>query len=175
MAQNISVPDIGDFKDVEVIEVLVKPGDQINKNDPIVTIESDKSSVEIPSHAAGEIKDLKVENSGNDCLDFSFGQYKIENIDLKKCGDKGISVGEKSNAYFNNVKIQETNIGIASKDSSFVEVNNVNIIDTKTCVSAYKKKQEFNFADIKIENMDCFNFENKILTDKGSTVNIENL
>ena len=45
MAQNISVPDIGDFKDVEVIEVLVKPGDQINKNDPIVTIESDKSSL----------------------------------------------------------------------------------------------------------------------------------
>ena len=40
MAQNISVPDIGDFKDVEVIEVLVKPGDQINKNDPIVTIET---------------------------------------------------------------------------------------------------------------------------------------
>ena len=39
MAQNISVPDIGDFKDVEVIEVLVKPGDQINKNDPIVTID----------------------------------------------------------------------------------------------------------------------------------------
>ena len=60
MAQNISVPDIGDFKDVEVIEVLVKPGDQINKNDPIVTIESDKSSLEIPSPAAGEIKDLKV-------------------------------------------------------------------------------------------------------------------
>ncbi|MDC0511365.1 pyruvate dehydrogenase (acetyl-transferring), homodimeric type [Pelagibacteraceae bacterium] len=60
MAQNISVPDIGDFEEVEVIEVLVKPGDQINKNDPIVTIESDKSSVEIPSPSAGEIKDLKV-------------------------------------------------------------------------------------------------------------------
>ena len=60
MAQNISVPDIGDFKDVEVIEVLVKPGDQINKNDPIVTIESDKSSLEIPSPSSGEIKDLKV-------------------------------------------------------------------------------------------------------------------
>ena len=60
MAQNISVPDIGDFKDVEVIEVLVKPGDQISKNDPIVTIESDKSSVEIPSPSGGKIKDLKV-------------------------------------------------------------------------------------------------------------------
>ena len=60
MAQNISVPDIGDFKDVEVIEVLVKPGDKVNKDDPIVTIESDKSSLEIPSPYTGEIKDLKV-------------------------------------------------------------------------------------------------------------------
>ena len=60
MAQNIAVPDIGDFKEVEVIEVLVKPGDQINKNDPVVTIESDKSSVEIPSTETGKIKDLKV-------------------------------------------------------------------------------------------------------------------
>ena len=60
MAQNISVPDIGDFKEVEVIEILVKPGDKVNKNDPIVTIESDKSSVEIPSPSGGEIEDLKV-------------------------------------------------------------------------------------------------------------------
>ena len=60
MTQNISVPDIGDFKDVEVIEVLVKPGDKVEKNDPIVTIESDKSSLEIPSPSTGEIKDLKV-------------------------------------------------------------------------------------------------------------------
>jgi pyruvate dehydrogenase E1 component len=60
MAQNIFVPDIGDFTDVEVIEILVKSGDKINKNDTVVTIESDKSSVEIPSPSSGEIKDLKV-------------------------------------------------------------------------------------------------------------------
>ena len=60
MAQNISVPDIGDFKEVEVIEVLVKPGDLINKNDPIVTIESDKSSVEIPASFDGKVKSVKI-------------------------------------------------------------------------------------------------------------------
>ena len=58
--KNILIPDIGEFDQVEVIEVLVKPGDKVSKNDPIVTIESDKSSLEIPSPSTGEIKDLKV-------------------------------------------------------------------------------------------------------------------
>ena len=49
MAQNISVPDIGDFKDVEVIEILVKPGDQINKNDPIVTIAVSYTHLTLPT------------------------------------------------------------------------------------------------------------------------------
>ena len=49
MSKKLLVPDIGDFEEVEVIELLVKVGDQININDPVVTIESDKSSVEIPS------------------------------------------------------------------------------------------------------------------------------
>jgi len=60
MAKNISVPDIGDFKEVEIIEVLVKPGDEVKKNDPIVTLESDKSSVEVPSPFEGKISELKV-------------------------------------------------------------------------------------------------------------------
>lgn len=60
MATNITVPDIGDFENVEIIEILVKPGDIIKKNDPVVTLESDKSSVEVPSTLAGKISSLKV-------------------------------------------------------------------------------------------------------------------
>tara|TARA_B100001029_G_scaffold160229_1_gene148093 strand:- start:280 stop:1038 length:759 start_codon:yes stop_codon:yes gene_type:complete len=60
MSEKILVPDIGDFENVEVIEVLVKPGDQIKENDPIVTIESDKSSVEIPSTLSGKIDNVEV-------------------------------------------------------------------------------------------------------------------
>ena len=60
MTQNISVPDIGDFKDVEVIEVLVSEGQMLKKNDPLITIESDKSSVEIPSNSDGRVKTLKL-------------------------------------------------------------------------------------------------------------------
>ena len=60
MSEKLLVPDIGEFEKVEIIELLVKAGDQISLNDPVVTIESDKSSVEIPSPEAGKIKDLKV-------------------------------------------------------------------------------------------------------------------
>ena len=56
----IKVPNIGDFKDVEVIEVLVTEGQSIKKNDALITIESDKSSVEIPSNLEGKIKNLKI-------------------------------------------------------------------------------------------------------------------
>ena len=56
----IKVPNIGDFKDVEVIEVLVSEGQTLKKNDPLITIESDKSSVEIPSNLNGKIKTLKL-------------------------------------------------------------------------------------------------------------------
>ena len=60
MATKISVPDIGDFEKVEIIEVLVKAGDIIKKNDPVVTLESDKSSVEVPSPFSGKISSLSV-------------------------------------------------------------------------------------------------------------------
>ncbi|WP_374668377.1 dihydrolipoyllysine-residue acetyltransferase [Ramlibacter sp.] len=57
---SIVVPDIGDFKDVAVIELLVKPGDAIQVEQSLITVESDKASMEIPSSAAGTLKELKV-------------------------------------------------------------------------------------------------------------------
>jgi pyruvate dehydrogenase E1 component len=96
MAQNISVPDIGDFDSVEIIEILVKVGDQINKNDPIVTLESDKSSVEVPSPFNGKVLELsvkigdkvskgsllaKLENGSSDSVE---KKEKSKNIPLKE-------------------------------------------------------------------------------------------
>ena len=60
MSEKLLVPDIGDFEEVEVIEILAKEGDQLNINDPVITIESDKSSVEIPSTIAGKIEKVEV-------------------------------------------------------------------------------------------------------------------
>jgi pyruvate dehydrogenase E2 component (dihydrolipoamide acetyltransferase) len=59
-AQTVPVPDIGDFKEVEVIEVLVKPGDKVAREQSLITLESDKATMEIPSPDAGVVKELKV-------------------------------------------------------------------------------------------------------------------
>ena len=57
---NIIVPDIGDFDTVEIIEILVAIGDTVQKEDSLITLESDKASMDIPSSAAGVIKEIKV-------------------------------------------------------------------------------------------------------------------
>jgi pyruvate dehydrogenase E2 component (dihydrolipoamide acetyltransferase) len=58
--KNIVVPDIGDFEGVEVIEIMVSPGDTINVEDPLVSLESDKAAMEIPSPLAGTIREVKI-------------------------------------------------------------------------------------------------------------------
>ena len=57
---DIKVPDIGDFTDVEVIEVMVKPGDPVRVDDSLITIESDKASMEVPATEAGVVKEIRV-------------------------------------------------------------------------------------------------------------------
>ena len=56
----MKVPDIGDFKDVPVIEIFVKPGDSVKPEDALVTLESDKATMDVPAPSAGVVKELKV-------------------------------------------------------------------------------------------------------------------
>src|SRR5688572_23294654 len=56
----VKVPDIGDYKDVPVIEVFVKPGDSVNAEESLITVESDKATMEVPSPTSGTVKELKV-------------------------------------------------------------------------------------------------------------------
>ncbi len=83
----IKVPNIGDFKNVEVIEVLVSEGQSIKKNDALITIESDKSSVEIPSNLDGKIQNLKIKVgdkvSEGDIILTIKSASKVKNEDVK--------------------------------------------------------------------------------------------
>src|SRR5690606_6437332 len=60
MATEITVPDIGDFKDVEVIDVLVKPGDKVDAETPLLTLETEKATMDVPSTSAGIVKSVAL-------------------------------------------------------------------------------------------------------------------
>ena len=107
-----------------------------------------------------EIKNMLIMNSQNDCADFSFGNYILDEIDLSNCGDKGISVGEKSSMLINNIKVDNTSIGIASKDSSITKIKNASFLNTELCLSAYRKKIEFSKGKFILQNINCNNVKN---------------
>ena len=93
--KEIKVPNIGEFKDVEVIEVLISNGQSVSKNDPLITIESDKSSVEIPSSFEGKVKSVNIKvgdkvSEGDEILE-------LEVIENKKTGEIKIEKTEISN------------------------------------------------------------------------------
>ena len=99
----ILVPDMGDFKDVEVIEVLVKEGQQIKKNDSLITLESDKSSVEVPSTHEGIVEKIKIKvgnkvNQGDLIL-----SLKSEN----KTEEKKISVNKEQMPLHHLIEIHQ--------------------------------------------------------------------
>ena len=101
MAQDILVPNIGDFKDVEIIEILVKEGDTVSKGDPMITIESDKSSVEVPSSHSGTIEKLHIKigdkvSEGSLIASLSgSGEKQIEKIEETKTIEKEVFNSEE--------------------------------------------------------------------------------
>ena len=97
----IKVPNIGDFKDVEVIEVLVKEGDEVKKNDPLITIESDKSSVEIPSTVDGKIIKLNLKIGDKVSEGDNILQIEINTKSNEK-PSKNIEVKKEEKEYYQN-------------------------------------------------------------------------
>ncbi len=119
-----------------------------------------------------EFENISIMNAFNDCIDFSNGIYFVKHSSLESCGDKGISAGEKTTANFENINISNASIGIATKDSSNVKVNKSQISNTKICLSVYKKKQEFNGANLQILNSRCQNYHIKTDVDNNSILNL---
>jgi hypothetical protein len=122
-----------------------------------------------------EIKKINVNVAGNDCSDFSYGNYNVYFANLNSCGDKAISIGENSKFISNKVKLKNSIIGIATKDSSSAYFKNVDMLNMKTCVTAYKKKQEFNGGNLTVDNLSCETFKDIQVKDNYSEIFIKNL
>lgn len=86
---------------------------------------------------------------------FSYGSYKILEANLSSCGDKGMSVGEKSKIYVEKLVTESSNIGVAVKDSSRADINFFKSTNDSFCISSYRKKQEFSSAKINISQIVC--------------------
>ena len=128
MSEKLLVPDIGDFENVEVIELLVKPGDTIKKNDPVVTIESDKSSVEIPSTISGKIDSIHVKvgdkvSKGDLLLSLSNSTKSPPESNLHKDTENIIKQAEEAMAVN---KEEQVNVSepVKEKKQSIIQVTN---------------------------------------------------
>ena len=84
---------------------------------------------------------VKINYAKNDCIDYSSGTYTINYADLNGCLDKGVSVGEKSNLSVKKLKIRNSKIGIAVKDSSSAKVNIYSANEISQCAMSYRKKK----------------------------------
>ena len=106
---------------------------------------------------------------GNDGIDISGSKVNLDNIKIYKAGDKAISVGEKSNLIASDIYLQDSYIGIASKDLSKVKVKDLNTNGVTFCLAAYKKKSEYGpgFIEINLPKKDC---KSKFLLETGSSI-----
>ena len=114
-----------------------------------------------------KINKIEVSNSGNDCLDLSSGEYKINSLNVNNCSDKGISVGEASISNFSSIDISNVKVGVASKDSSLIKIDEGIVNGYLTCLAIYRKKQEFMGAIVEVSNEICPNKD--ILVQKNSS------
>ena len=121
------------------------------------------------------INNLSIKDSKNDCIDFSYGSYEIINSKIENCGDKAISIGEKSNVKISSSNIKNSNYGIASKDSSNVFIKNTNIKNTKFCLAAYRKKQEFSGSIVDTDEIKCDNYSKTFQVDVHSRISKRNV
>lgn len=116
------------------------------------------------------INKIVINEALNDCADFSYGIYKIEYISVTNCGDKGISIGEKSKSHINISNIKKSNIGISVKDYSTLNLKSFESVDTKFCLEAKQKKQEFGGSKIIVISQNC---DSHISLDSNSLIKIK--
>lgn len=120
--------------------------------------------------STGIVTQTVFTNIGNDAIDFSGSEIFIENTQIIGASDKGISGGENSSLKVKGVKISNSNIGIASKDLSVVEVADSEITDCNYGLVLLQKKPEYGPARIVLKNTLIVNPKQKFLIEKGSVI-----
>jgi len=170
MITQIIVPDIGDFRDFEIIEILVKSGDVVKKNDSIVTLENDNSSMEVPSPFAGKISILKVKlgdkvSKGSVLALIESGEkIKEESIKQKKENAKLTTKKEKEILPETEKIIEEAESTIIQKLTKEPTIQEYEISDILSAVDSI----------FKIEKKKSKTVEKKSSADKDDILTLNN-
>ena len=120
----------------------------------------------------GSILSSKFLMSKNDAIDFSGSEVKLEDIYINGSGDKGISVGEGSIVNAKNISIENSNIGIASKDKSHVYLDDISIDNVFIGLAAYVKKVEYGSPKIEGLNIRLSDYQHDYIADLNAQIKI---
>ena len=122
----------------------------------------------------GKLSGAVFRNSGNDCIDFSGSMVDIENVEVYNCGDKGVSGGEGSTLSLFNIYIEGAVTGIASKDQSEINAEQIAIKNAEYNLMVFQKKPEYGGAFIILKNVNFTVDYKSCVIDLGSYINLEN-
>ena len=126
-----------------------------------------------------KISNLKISNSKNDCLDLMMSKVEISYSNFINCGDKGISVGEKSKILINNLEVSDSIVGIAAKDNSEVKAYNLKFSNNKTHIDTFNKNWQYGRNSSNTEILNSFFYkgnenENVFKTEGLNYIKIKN-
>lgn len=142
---------------------------EINKS----TIEKTLSDAFDSDFSSGRVQNTTFVDIGNDALDFSGSSATLQDITVSTCGDKGVSVGERSSVKGSKILVKNCQIGLASKDQSELTLSTVRVEDVTTLASAYQKKPEYGPAQMRLKDFtEMGKISMPYLIEKGSQIYI---
>lgn len=135
-------------------------------------IEKTKSDGFDADFCTGILTESEFINTGNDCIDFSGSVVDIRNIAITNSGDKGISGGERSNLMLSEIEVNGAVTGIASKDGSQVQGKDISISNVEFGCAAFRKKPEYDKAEILLDVYKVQNAQQELLLGLGSVITL---
>ena len=124
-------------------------------------------------YSRGKIENINFLNCKNDALDLSNSTIEIKNYKARNIGDKALSIGENSYLNGQDIIIEKSFMGLAAKDSSEVDLNNLVISNIDIALASYIKKREYNSSTININKLSTSNNSREFIFEEGSKVKID--
>lgn len=137
------------------------------------TIEDTQSDAFDGDFVTGTIKNCFFKRLGNDAIDVSGSSLQMENINIEEAGDKGLSAGENSKMTAKNISISKSEIAVAGKDLSVIDIKEIQISNTKLAFTAFQKKSEFGASDILVEGLKMDSVDIQHLIEERSSLSID--